>query len=118
MQYKQINLSGVVIKRVDVINDTEKLLCPFCLHEDTIREFNNKGRYYKCPECKNEITRFGLITSFSVKDYALWVFAYIKNRKEKHKLIFEKIKERLYERGLISQFWSEYFKLRDNINVS
>jgi len=126
MQYKQINLSGDICKHsyncnrivkstYEIISCDEKFLCPFCLHEDIIKAFKTGNRTYGCPECKNNMYKISLIVNMNVREYTKFVYIYMKEFRGWTKFDWEKMKERLCERGLIREFWSEYYRLKDGV---
>ena len=101
--------------KIEWLNPT--YLCPFCLHEGPMSDYEfktPKGKISKrkrCPECNNTMLERSLTQEMTVKEYALFVFFYSLSGFWK-KVKFGQFCERLRKLGISYEFWQEYKKLK------
>ena len=105
--------------KVQVVTEffNPKYLCPFCLHEGPMSDYEfktPKGKVSKrkrCPECNNSMIERTLTSEMTVKEFASFVFGYSVDGFWK-KVNYSKFCERLRKLGISYEFWQEYKKLK------
>ena len=119
-----MNLSSktVVEQRKEVVRTVYEFtdvtyLCPFCLHEGHIAQFEFKtpkgkiSKMAKCPECHNKMRKQTLTEPMTPRQYASFIFFYALSGFWK-KVNFRQFNERLRALGISYEFWQEYKKLK------
>jgi hypothetical protein len=109
----------VVPPKVQVITEwlNPTYLCPFCLHEGPMSDYEfktPKGKVSKrklCPDCNNSMLERTLTTEMTVNEYALFVFNYALSGFWE-KVNYSKFCERLRKLGISYEFWKKYKELK------
>ena len=101
--------------KIEWLNPT--YLCPFCLHEGPISDYEFKtpkgkiSAMAQCPECHNKMRKRTLTEPMTPQQYASFVFFYAQSGFWK-KVNFRQFNERLRALGIAHEFWQEYKKLK------
>lgn len=95
------------------IDFNTKVLCPFCLTDNTLDKFAKDRAWYKCPNCNNLLTLKTCVNIIKMnpKQFAKWVFEY-RLSGFFSKIKFKEWNQKLWELGVSQEFWEEYKLLR------
>jgi hypothetical protein len=100
-----------------VIDYTQRVMCPFCLHADKLQAFLTAGTpkspYSRavCPECKNGMRMSSLTSEWTPEQYAEFVYPYAGSGFWQ-KCKFSIWKKRLAQIGWTQRFWDRYKQLK------
>jgi hypothetical protein len=108
----ELNNSSYAVKK-SVIDFNTKVLCPYCLTDNTLDKFKKDRQWYICPYCKNKLITKTLlnIIKMNPKEFAMWVFNY-RLSGFFSKINFKEFNKKLYQFGISQEFWAEYKNLR------
>lgn len=84
--------------------------CPFCMTQNHISRYlqtqksGHLAKMMKCPVCHEEMRRDTLTMSIDTKEYAAWIYNYIRLGGY-HKIHWDLLKDNLYKVGISQEFW-------------
>ena len=101
----EANKSSVMLKK-PIIDFNTRVLCPFCLNDDTLDKFRKDRAWFECPKCKNLLTlkTCANIIKMNPKQFAKWVFEY-RLSGFFGKINFKEWNTKLWELGVSQEFW-------------
>lgn len=103
--------------------DNKKYICVYCGYRGLLQTFLVKlksglysRKYYKCPDCENQMFRGTLITKITNRYWGAWISVNVRmyGRKFSEKVKWVKLKQRVWDYQISREFWEGYNFIKNN----
>lgn len=105
---------GEIKAEAEQVYDPEQIVtCTYCLFDDFLKNFGYDGKHkmVQCPDCGQRQRISTLMMDITVYEYARWIIT----TEAWGRISRDKFKQRLKEKGIAKEFWTAYYKAKDDL---